>query len=116
MTLENESEHSIGESTSPVIDAAKRADNAVRDTARTCLRRFGINLDLEQMERSICDRPLRSAAIAAAAGFIIGGGMATRPAVAILALFVRKAAKETATNLMTGMVTGADASPAISQP
>jgi 1,4-dihydroxy-2-naphthoyl-CoA synthase len=98
------------------MDAAKKADNAVRDTARTYLRKFGVNLDLEQIEKSIRDKPLPSVAIAAAAGFIIGGGMATRPAVAILALFVRKAAKETATNLMTGMVTGADASPAISQP
>jgi hypothetical protein len=106
MTLENESEHIIGESTIPVMDATKRADNAVRDTARTYLRRFGINLDPEQMERSIRDRPLRSAAIATAAGFIIGGGMATRPGVAILALFVRKAAKETASNLMTAMVRG----------
>jgi 1,4-dihydroxy-2-naphthoyl-CoA synthase len=98
------------------MDAVKKADNAVRDTARTYLRKFGVNLDLEQIEKSIRDKPLPSVAIAAAAGFIIGGGMATRPAVAILALFVRKAAKETATNLMTGMVTGADASPAISQP
>jgi ElaB/YqjD/DUF883 family membrane-anchored ribosome-binding protein len=109
MTRENESEHSVGESTSPVIDAAKRADNAVRDTVRTYLRRFGIDLDLEQMERSIRDRPLRSVAITAAAGFIIGGGVATRPGGAILALFVRKAAIETASNLMTGMVRGAGA-------
>jgi hypothetical protein len=54
--------------------------------------------------RSIRDKPLRSAAIAAGAGFVIGGGMATRPALALLALFGRKAAKETATNLMAGMV------------
>ena len=57
-----------------------------------------------QIENSIRDRPLRSMAVAAAAGFIVGGGMATRPGVAILALFGRTAVKETATNLMTGMV------------
>lgn len=44
-------------------------------------------------------------AIAAAAGFIVGGGMAVRPAVAIFALLGSKVAKETATNFMTGMVT-----------
>jgi ElaB/YqjD/DUF883 family membrane-anchored ribosome-binding protein len=104
MAEQNESEHRMDESTSPIMDAAKKADSAVRDTASTYLRKFGINLDLEQMEKSIRDKPLLSAAIAAAAGFIIGGGMATRPGVAILALFGRKAAKETASNLMTGMV------------
>ena len=104
MALQNEGERGMDESTSPTMDAAKRADNAVRDTARTYLRKFGVNLDLEKIEQSVRDKPLPSAAIAAAAGFIIGGGMATRPAVVILALFGRKAAKETATNFMTGMV------------
>jgi ElaB/YqjD/DUF883 family membrane-anchored ribosome-binding protein len=104
MALQDEDENSVDESTSPIMDAAKKADNAVRDTARTYLRRFGVNVDLEQIERSIRDKPLRSAAIAAGAGFVIGGGMAIRPAVALLALFGRKAAKETATNLMAGMV------------
>ena len=104
MALQNEGERGMDESTSPVMDAAKKADNAVRDTARTYLRKFGVNLDLENIEQSVRDKPLPSAAIAAAAGFIIGGGMATRPAVAILALLGRKAARETATNFMTGMV------------
>jgi ElaB/YqjD/DUF883 family membrane-anchored ribosome-binding protein len=104
MALQDEDENSVDESTSPIMDAAKKADNAVRDTARTYLRRFGVDVDLEQIERSIRDKPLRSAAIAAGAGFVIGGGMATRPAVALLALFGWRAAKETATNLMAGMV------------
>jgi ElaB/YqjD/DUF883 family membrane-anchored ribosome-binding protein len=104
MALQNEGERDMDESTSPTMDAGKRADNAVRDTARTYLRKFGVNLDLDKIEKSIRDKPLPSAAVAAAAGFIIGGGMATRPAVAILALFGRKAARETATNFMTGMV------------
>jgi ElaB/YqjD/DUF883 family membrane-anchored ribosome-binding protein len=103
MAPKNESER-MDESMSPITDAAKKADRAVRDTARTYLERLGIKLDLEQIEKSIRDKPLPSAAIAAAAGFIIGGGMAIRPAVALLALFGRKAAKETANNFMTGMV------------
>jgi ElaB/YqjD/DUF883 family membrane-anchored ribosome-binding protein len=103
MTLENESDQSTDEATSPIMDATKRTDNALRDTARTYLRKFGVNLDIVQIENSIRDKPLRSTAIAAAAGFIVGGGMATRPGVAILALFGRKAAEETAAHLMTGM-------------
>jgi ElaB/YqjD/DUF883 family membrane-anchored ribosome-binding protein len=104
MTLGNESDQSTDEATSTIMDATKRTDNALRDTARTYLRKFGFNLDIVQIENSIRDKPLRSTAIAAAAGFIVGGGMATRPGVAILALFGRKVAEETAANLMTGMV------------
>ena len=65
MALENESERT-DESMSPITDAAKKADRAVRDTARTYLERLGIKLDLEQIEKSIRDKPLPSAAIAAA--------------------------------------------------
>jgi|SRR5229473_2706614 ElaB/YqjD/DUF883 family membrane-anchored ribosome-binding protein len=101
---QNEGERSVDESTSPTMDAAKKADRAVRDTAQTYLEKFGVKLDLEQIEKSIRDKPLPSVAIAAAAGFIIGGGLATRLAAPILALSARAAAKETATNLMTGMV------------
>jgi ElaB/YqjD/DUF883 family membrane-anchored ribosome-binding protein len=101
---QHEGERRMDESTNPTMDAAKKADRAVRDTARTYLEQFGLKLDMEQLEKSIRDKPLPSAAIAAAAGFIIGGGLATRLAAPILALFAREAAKETATNLMTGMV------------
>jgi hypothetical protein len=94
MTLENESDQSTHEKNGQCF---KRHSSHVP-------RRFGINLDIVQIENSIRDRPLRSMAVAAAAGFIVGGGMATRPGVAILALFGRTAVKETATNLMTGMV------------
>jgi hypothetical protein len=104
MSIQNEREGSIDESTSPIVDAAKSADNAVRETARTYLRKFGLNLDLEQVEKSIRDKRIPSAAIAAATGFIIGGGLTTRPAMAILLLFGRKAAKQTAANLVSGMV------------
>src|SRR5438128_272050 len=60
---QNEGERSVDESTSPTIDAAKKADRAVRDMARTYLEKFGVKLDLEQIEKSIRDKPLPSAAI-----------------------------------------------------
>lgn len=72
---QNEGERSVDESTSPTMDAAKKADRAVRDTAQTYLEKFGVKLDPEQIEKSIRDKPLPSVAIAAAAGFIIGGGL-----------------------------------------
>ena len=104
MDAENGSERGTEEPASPMINAAKKADNAIRDTARTYLGIFGVNIELDKIERAIRDRPLPCAAIAGAAGFILGGGMATRPALAILALLARKIAKEVATNLMIGMV------------
>jgi hypothetical protein len=82
----------------------RKADTAIKDTAEVYLKKFGVNLDLDQMEKWICDNPLRTTMIAAASGYILGGGMATRPGVAILALLGRKAAKETATQLVGGRI------------
>jgi ElaB/YqjD/DUF883 family membrane-anchored ribosome-binding protein len=103
MALEDEAE-SAGESISPVTEATEQAEKAVKDTAGRYLRSFGMNPDLAKVEKWIRDRPLPSAAIAAAAGFIIGGGMASRPGVAMLALLGREAAKQAATNMISGMV------------
>jgi ElaB/YqjD/DUF883 family membrane-anchored ribosome-binding protein len=96
-------EHSPEETTIPTAETAKRADDAVRETAQRYVDRTGLKLDLRQVEKLTHDKPLHSAAIAAAIGFIFGGGVATRPGWAILALFGRKAARDTATNFVTGM-------------
>jgi ElaB/YqjD/DUF883 family membrane-anchored ribosome-binding protein len=96
-------EHSPEETTIPTAGTAKKADDAVRETAQSYVDRTGLKLDLRQVEKIIHDKPLHSAAIAAAIGFIFGGGIATRPGWAILALFGRKAARHTATNFVTGM-------------
>jgi len=74
------------------------------DTAQKYLKRSGVELDLRQVEKTIREKPLSAAAIAATAGFIVGGGLATRPAIALLILFGRMAARETAVDLVTGMV------------
>jgi ElaB/YqjD/DUF883 family membrane-anchored ribosome-binding protein len=84
-------------------ETAKKADTAIRDTAQTYITKAGMKLDLKQVEAKIGDKPIPALAIAAAAGFIVGGGLATRIGVAILALFGRKAASETAGNFVTGM-------------
>jgi hypothetical protein len=47
------------------------ADQALRDTAKKYIDRTGIKVDLKKVERRIRDKPLPSAAIAAAAGFVI---------------------------------------------
>ena len=52
--------------------------------------------------------PLSSMAIAAAAGFIIGGGLNSRLGQAMLAIVGRVALQSAATNFLTGMVVGTD--------
>jgi ElaB/YqjD/DUF883 family membrane-anchored ribosome-binding protein len=104
MSRQSESEDGMDEPTSAIMDVTKKAGDAVKDTARTYLSRFGANIDLEEIERSIRKKPFRSVAIATGVGFVIGGGMVTRPAVALLSFFGWIAAKDAATRLMTGMV------------
>src|SRR5258708_7288744 len=98
MALEDEAENP-SESTSSAAKTADRADKAIRNTADRYLKRFRMNLDLEQVERWIREKPLSSAGIAAAAGFIVGGGLVTRPGVAILAVLGRSAARDSVRNL-----------------
>lgn len=86
------------------MNTAKTADNAIKETAATYMRNVGVDLNFERLERSIREKPLAAAGLAAGAGFILGGGMATRPALALLALFGRKAARDTAASFMKSMV------------
>jgi hypothetical protein len=72
---------------------AGKADIAFRNTVQNYLDRAGIKLDLEHFESNIRQQPLIAAAIAAAAGFIFGGGAITRLGSALLALKGRKAVR-----------------------
>jgi hypothetical protein len=86
------------------MNTAQTADNAIKETAATYMRNVGVDLNFERLERSIREKPLAAAGLAAGAGFILGGGMATRPALALLALFGRKAARDTTASFMKSMV------------
>ena len=99
-----ENERDVNESVTPVRKVAEKADRAMVNTAQRYLSRRGVDFDLRQLEKTIRDKPLSAAALAATAGFIFGGGLATRPGLAMLMLFARMAAKETAVNLVTEMV------------
>jgi 1,4-dihydroxy-2-naphthoyl-CoA synthase len=101
MTTENRDDRDFDDSTTSEGGAVRKADGAIRDTAQKYLDRSGIKLDLQQIEKTIREKPLRSAAIAAGAGFVVGGGMVTRLGLATLALFGRQAARETATNFIS---------------
>jgi ElaB/YqjD/DUF883 family membrane-anchored ribosome-binding protein len=90
----SETEESIASAT----ETAKKASRAVKDTARKNLDVAGIKVDLEATEKRIRDRPFLYLALAAGAGFVIGGSLATKAGAALLGLFGRKAAVERATN------------------
>lgn len=100
MPNENDSDNTNYDGTESIAGA----DRALRDTAQKYIDRTGIKVDLKTVEQRIRDKPLPSAAIAAAAGFIVGGGLITRPGLALVALFGRTAARDTATKVVTGMV------------
>jgi hypothetical protein len=52
------------------------------------------------------DEPLGALALAAAAGFIVGGGLNSRVGQALLAILGRIAVQSAAASLFTGMVAG----------
>jgi ElaB/YqjD/DUF883 family membrane-anchored ribosome-binding protein len=95
---DDESENVVEKPAASVIEAAKTADRALRDTAQKYLDAAGAKVELKDIEEKISIRPLFYFGIAAAAGFILGGGMAARPGVVLLGLIGRRAARQTATN------------------
>ena len=56
MDVENDSKRGSEEPASPIADATKKANNAIRDTARTYLSKFGVNQD--KIEVAIRERPV----------------------------------------------------------
>jgi hypothetical protein len=98
----NEAQNAFNEE--PAQGLMGKADRAFRGTAQNYLDRVGIKVDLRELEATIRKKPLLAAAGAAAAGFLFGGGMGTRVGAAMLTFFGRKAARDTASNLVSGMV------------
>jgi hypothetical protein len=92
------------ESLASAAGAANKADKAVKDTAQRYLKLFGIQVDLDDIEKKIRDRPFLYLALAAGAGFTIGGGLAINMGVALLGIFGRRAAAETTTNFVRQFV------------
>src|SRR5690348_5592550 len=102
MTLEHQNKRNS--SKSMIANAAERVDEALRNTVQSYLTKGAIELDLKQVDKSIRDKPLPYVAIAVTIGFIVGGGMITRPGLLVLGFFGRKVATETAINLMSDML------------
>ena len=78
--------------------AARTANKTMKDTAQKYLGAVGLKVDFENLENKIRSRPLFCLAVTAGAGFVVGGGMASKMGLALLGLAGRKAAAETTTN------------------
>jgi hypothetical protein len=73
-------------------------NRAFKDTLQTYMDQVGIKLDLRHIESTIRQSPLAMAAIATAAGFIVGGGLGTRSGSRMLGLLSRRTVGRTARN------------------
>jgi hypothetical protein len=62
------------------------------------LNAVGMKVDLKDVEGRLREQSLLSIGIATGIGFILGGGLGTRPGVMLLGLFGRRAARQMATN------------------
>ena len=102
MTNENE-QRNTDDTITHGTESVASADRAMRDAVQKYIDRAGIKVDLKKVEQQIRDKPFPSAAIAAV-GFVVGGGLVTRPGMALVALFGRSAARETMTNVVSGKV------------
>jgi hypothetical protein len=96
---ETKTENMIDSADSSVSGIAKTANKAVRDTAQKYLNAAGMRVDLEDVEQRIRGRALLSLGLAAGAGFVLAGGLGTRPGMMMLALFGRTVARRAATNM-----------------
>jgi hypothetical protein len=102
MASEPESDQKTAQSSGFAAEAAKKTDRAISNTAQKYISRTRT----KEVETAIRNKPLAATALAAAAGFIVGGGMASRPGLLILALLGRKAAREIAINFAGEVVRG----------
>jgi ElaB/YqjD/DUF883 family membrane-anchored ribosome-binding protein len=92
------------ESLASAAGAANKADKAVKNTGQKYFKLSGIQVDLDDIEKKIRDRPFLSLALAAGAGFATGGRLAIKIGLALLGIFGRKAAAETTTNFVRQFV------------
>jgi hypothetical protein len=99
MASESKSEEDNG-SSRLIVEAATKMNNAIRITAEKYISRTTAT----EVERTIRENPLVATVLAATSGFVVGGGMTSRPGFLILALVVRKALRETGFHFVGEMV------------
>ena len=85
---------------SSFAEAARRGEDRLEETAQEYLDEAGVGIDSSQILNLIRDRPLNAAGLAAAAGFVVGGGLAGAAGLAVLGIVARTAVRSTVFDLL----------------
>jgi len=87
-------------STTSFADATRKGEDRLEETAQEYLDKAGVGIDASQILNLIRDQPLKAAGIAAAAGFVVGGGLAGAAGLAVLGIVRRTAVRSTVFDLL----------------
>jgi hypothetical protein len=85
---------------SSFAEATRKGEERVEETAQEYLDEAGVGIDSNQILSVIRDQPLKAAGIAAAAGFVVGGGLAGAAGLAVFGLVARTAVRSTVFDLI----------------
>ena len=85
---------------SSFAEAAQKGEERLEEKAQEYLDEAGVGIDSNQILNLIRDQPLQAAGIAAAAGFVVGGGLAGAAGLAVFGLVARTAVRSTVFDLM----------------
>jgi ElaB/YqjD/DUF883 family membrane-anchored ribosome-binding protein len=81
-------------------EAAQKGEERLEEKAQEYLDEAGVGIDSSQILSLIRDQPLEAAGIAAAAGFVVGGGLAGAAGLAVLGIVARTAVRSTVSDLL----------------
>ena len=85
---------------SSFADVARQGEDRLEETAQEYLDQAGVGIDSNQILRLIREEPLKAAGVAAAAGFVVGGGLAGAAGLAVLGVVARTAVRSTVFDLL----------------
>lgn len=85
---------------SSFAEATRKGEERLEEKAQEYLDEAGVGIDSSQILDLIRDQPLKAAGIAAAAGFVVGGGLAGEAGLAVMGLVARTAVRSTVFDLL----------------
>jgi len=85
---------------SSFAEATRKGEDRLEETAQEYLDEAGVGIDSNQILNLIRDQPLNAAGLAAAAGFVVGGGLAGPAGLAVLGVVARTAVRSTVFDLL----------------
>jgi hypothetical protein len=81
-------------------EVAHEAEDRLEDTTQSYLDQAGVGVDSHQIVSLIREHPLKCAGAAAAAGFVVGGGLSGALGLAVLGFAGRTAVRATLSDLL----------------